>query len=217
MSCFCLIRTPADTHNTPPPPHTHTHTHARAHTNTHTHIHKHTRQISNRLNDMLRFLSLVKSQVSTHTQTRAHTQACTVHTNTQPPQTCVCMCVHEVVCVRVCLGVCYLLCAYLFTWQKHGNVRVVLETSHLKREIFFLTMYDVENCHICDLTIVRKMLSIKNYSTESGFFFWYQFFPRKLLYHVVSVDLVKFGPHWLSVFLGGHPLYIYIMHSSITC
>ena len=28
--------------------------------------------------------------------------------------------------------------------------------------------------------------------------FWYQFTPRKLL--MISVHLVKFGPHWLSVF-----------------
>ena len=95
-------------------------------------------------------------------------------------------------------------CAYLFTWQKHGNVRVVLETSHLKREMFFLTMYDVENCHICDLTIVRKMPVNQKLLNRIGIF-WYQFFPRKLLYPVVSVDLVKFGPHWLSVFLG-HPV-----------
>ena len=36
--------------------------------------------------------------------------------------------------------------------------------------------------------------------------FWYQFTPRKLLYHLVSLNLVKFGPHWLSVFIG--PPYI---------
>ena len=30
--------------------------------------------------------------------------------------------------------------------------------------------------------------------------FWNQFTPRKLLYHVVSVNFVKFGPHGLSVF-----------------
>ena len=92
----------------------------------------------------------------THTHTHTHTQTYTVHTNTQPPQTCVCMCVHELVCVRVCLGVCYICVCLLFTRQKHDNVRVVLETSHLTREIFFLTMYDVEDCHICDLTIVWK-------------------------------------------------------------
>ena len=36
--------------------------------------------------------------------------------------------------------------------------------------------------------------------------FWYQFTPRKLLYLTISVNLIKFGPHWLSVFLGGHPV-----------
>ena len=33
--------------------------------------------------------------------------------------------------------------------------------------------------------------------------FWYQFTPRKLLYLLVSLYLVKFGPHWLSVFFWG--------------
>ena len=32
--------------------------------------------------------------------------------------------------------------------------------------------------------------------------FWYQFTPRKLFYLMVSVNLVKFGSHWLSVFCG---------------
>ena len=42
---------------------------------------------------------------------------------------------------------------------------------------------------------------------------WYQFTLRKLLYLLVSLNLVKFGPHWLSVFFfffflgGGHPVY----------
>ena len=40
--------------------------------------------------------------------------------------------------------------------------------------------------------------------------FWYHFTPRKLLYHMVSVKLVKFGPHGLSVFLGPPCIYIYI-------
>ena len=30
--------------------------------------------------------------------------------------------------------------------------------------------------------------------------FWYHFTPRKLLYHIVSLNLVKFGPHWLFCF-----------------
>ena len=62
-------------------------------------------------------------------------------------------------------------------------------------------MYDVENRHIFDLTIVRKMPVNQKLLNRIGIF-WYQVFPRKFLYHVVSVDLVKFGPHWLSVFLG---------------
>ena len=32
--------------------------------------------------------------------------------------------------------------------------------------------------------------------------FWYQFTPRKLLYLMISVNLVKFCPHWLSGFFG---------------
>ena len=37
--------------------------------------------------------------------------------------------------------------------------------------------------------------------------FWYQFTPRKLLYLLVSLNLVKFGPHWLSVFFGPPCIY----------
>ena len=40
--------------------------------------------------------------------------------------------------------------------------------------------------------------------------FWYQFTPRKLLYLMISVNLVKFGPHWLSIFLEA-TLYIFII------
>ena len=34
--------------------------------------------------------------------------------------------------------------------------------------------------------------------------FWYQFTPRKLLYLLISLNLVRFGPHWLSVFFLDH-------------
>ena len=47
--------------------------------------------------------------------------------------------------------------------------------------------------------------------------FWYQFTPRKLPYHIISVNLVKFGAHGLSGFFlvfffggGGGILYIRI-------
>ena len=36
--------------------------------------------------------------------------------------------------------------------------------------------------------------------------FWYHFTPRKLLYLMIAIHLVKFGPHLLVV-LGGHPVY----------
>ena len=39
--------------------------------------------------------------------------------------------------------------------------------------------------------------------------FWYQFTPRKLLYLMILVNLVNFGPNWLSVFFG-HPVYFQI-------
>ena len=85
-----LFNTNASRHaQYPPPPHTHTHTHthlhththARAHTHTHTHththIHKHTRQISNRLNYILRFLTSHKflhipRRPRAHTHTSMH-------------------------------------------------------------------------------------------------------------------------------------------------
>ena len=206
MSCFCLIWTPADTHNTPPPPHTHKRTHARTHTRshtrtgTHTHTYTHTRQISNRLNDILRCLTSHKFlHTDTHTHTHTHTQTYTVHTNTQPPHSYACMCVHELVCVRVWLGVCYLcVCLLVYVAEARDcpcNLGIKpFETRHL-------LPYNVRCGKLSylwsDHCLVR-CLSIKNYSTESGFFFWYQFTPRKLLYDMILVNLVKFGLLGLS-------------------
>ena len=118
------------------------------------------------------------------------------------------VCVCTSLCVWVCLCVCYLcVCVYLYTWQKHDNGRVVLETSRLKREILFLTftMWRIVICVIWPL--FGKMHVNQKLLNRIGIF-WYQFTPRKLLYHVISVNFVKFGPFGLSVFFG-HPVYQY--------
>ena len=51
--------------------------------------------------------------------------------------------------------------------------------------------------------LFRKMAANQKPLNQIGIF-WYQFTPRKLLYLVILVNLVKFGPHWLS-FFGGPP------------
>ena len=88
------------------------------------------------------------------------------------------------VCVRVCV-IC--VCVFLCAWQKHGNIRVALEASHLKRD-----MYGVEHCNICDLTIVWKMPVNQKLLNRIGIF-WYHFTPRKLLYHMISLNLGQLG------------------------
>ena len=90
--------------------------------------------------------------------------------------TCLC-----IACVRVFAYVCtslwwvrkrYLcVCVNLCAWHKHDNIRVALEISQLKQEILFLT------CMMWSMIVIfvnwplfeSKCLSIKNYSTESGF------------------------------------------------
>ena len=87
-------------------------------------------------------------------------------------------------------------------------IRAALGTSHLKRVILFLT------CTVWTMVIImiwplfRNMnqYNNQNFINEKPLnrigIFWYHFTPRKLLYLMVSVNLVKFGPHGLSVFLG---------------
>ena len=47
--------------------------------------------------------------------------------------------------------------------------------------------------------LFRKMAANQKLLNQIGIF-WYQFTPRKLLYLMISVNMVKFGPHWLYVF-----------------
>ena len=123
----------------------------------------------------------------------------------------VCVCVYVCVCVRVCVwgggGGC---CPCLLAFVLNRNTTWALETSHLKRDVLFLT------CTMWSMVIIiviwplfRKMPANQKPLNRIEIF-WYQFTPRKLLWHVVSINLVKFGPHWLSVFLG--PLCIYIVY-----
>ena len=53
--------------------------------------------------------------------------------------------------------------------------------------------------------LFRKMAANQKPLNQIGIF-WYQFTPRKLLYLMIPLNLVKICPHWLSV-LGGHPVY----------
>ena len=80
-----------------------------------------------------------------------------------------------------------------------------LETSQLKRDVLFLTSTMWSMVIIVIWPLFRQMPANQKPLNRIEIF-WYQFTPRKLLYHMVSLDLVKFGPHGLSVFLG-HPVY----------
>ena len=138
---------------------------------------------------------------------------------------CVCMCVHESVCVcvcvcvcaRACVCMCLCLCYYYFFFcvcvcllvcvAEARQYPCSLENKSFETRDHVPYMYDVEHCHICDLTIVWKMPVNKKLLNRIGIF-WYHFTPRKLLYYMISVKFVKFGPLGLSVFLG-HP---YTLH-----
>ena len=83
--------------------------------------------------------------------------------------------------------------------KEHYMIRAALGISHLKREILFIT------CTMWCIVIIviwplfRKMPVNQKPLNRIGIF-WYQFTPRKLLYLMVSLNFIKFGPHWLSVF-----------------
>ena len=65
--------------------------------------------------------------------------------------------------------------------------------------------------------LFRKMAANQKQLNQIGIF-WYQFTPRKLLYLMISVNLVNFGPHWLSgFFLATLYIYIYIAHIYTIC
>ena len=87
-------------------------------------------------------------------------------------------------------------------------IRAALETSHFKREIFFITCTMENKVIIVIWPLFRKMAANQKPLNQIEIF-WYQFTPRKLLYLMKSVNLAKFGPHWLSFFFffggGGGP------------
>ena len=65
---------------------------------------------------------------------------------------CVCMCVHELVCVW-CVFRC--VCVYLCAWQKHDMIDPCsLGNKPFEMRDLVPYMYDVEHGHNCDLTIV---------------------------------------------------------------
>ena len=54
-------------------------------------------------------------------------------------------------------------------------------------------------------------------TTQPNRVFWYQFTPRKLLYHMILVNLVTFGPLGLSVFFGPPCIRIYTLSVVKAC
>ena len=122
---------------------------------------------------------------------------------------CVCVCVCACVCVRACVRACVCVwggggCACLLAFVLNRSTTWALETSHFKREVLFLTCTMWSMILIVIWPLFRKMTANQKPLNRIEIF-WYQITPRKLVYHVVSIHFVKFGPHWLSVFLG-HPV-----------
>ena len=76
-----------------------------------------------------------------------------------------------------------------------------LGISHLKWKILFITCTMWRIVIIVIWPLFRKMPVNQKPLNWIGIF-WYQFTPRKLLYLLVSLNMVKFDPHWLSVFIG---------------
>ena len=67
---------------------------------------------------------------------------------------CVCLCVHELGCVRVCLGVCYFGVCLLVCVEEARQYPCSLGNKPFEIRDHVPYVYDVEHCHICDLTIV---------------------------------------------------------------
>ena len=86
-------------------------------------------------------------------------------------------------------------CVYLC---KHDMIRAALETSHLKREILFLTRTMWSMVIIVIWPLFKKKIVNKKPLNRIGIF-WYHFTPRKIPYFMVSFNLVKFGSHGLWV------------------
>ena len=134
----------------------------------------------------------------------------------------VCVCSH--VCARACVCACVVTCVLFLCVSSCVRGRSTTVSRQPQKQ----TIWNERSCslhvrcgalsYLGSYHCLEKCLSRKNYSTESGFF-WYHFTPRKLLYHMISVNLVKFGLIGLSGFFfffffwGGATLYIYILKS----
>ena len=121
---------------------------------------------------------------------------------------CVCACVCVCVCVCVSVCVCACVCVYVFCLSRCLFVCI----AEAQNDPYSLgnKPFHTRDLVPCNKVIVvirplfRKMAANQKPLNQIGIF-WYQFTPRKLLYLMISLNLVKFGPHWLSVFWG-HPV-----------
>ena len=112
-------------------------------------------------------------------------------------------CVHELVCVFRCvlLVLCLPVCV-AEAWHDPGSLwNKPFEMSDLVPYII-CTMWTMVIILIWPL--FRKM-PVNQKPLNRIVIFWNHFTPRKLRNLIVSVNFVKFGPHWLFVF-GGHPV-----------
>ena len=111
-------------------------------------------------------------------------------------------------CVCVC-AVCVRECVYVFCVSRCLFVRI----AEAQNDPCSLGKQAISHERSCSLPVpcnkvkieiqplFRKMAANQKPLNQIGMF-WYQFTPRKLLYLMISLNLVKFVPHWLSVFLG---------------
>ena len=110
-------------------------------------------------------------------------------------------------CLRYCVRVfaCGCSLCHVCAWQKHDMIRAALETSNLKREILFHACFMWSLIIIIVIwTLFRKMPANQKPLNRIGKF-WYHFTPRKIPYLMVSVNLVTFGLHGLSVWVFSLP------------
>ena len=113
---------------------------------------------------------------------------------------CVCVCV----CVKVCVSTC--VCGRITTWSMQLWKQVIWTKRSCSLHVPWAWA-----C-IVIWPLFRKM-PINQKPLNRIRIFWYHFTPRKLLYLMVSINLVKFGPHGLSVFWGATLFWNVHVHS----
>ena len=97
-------------------------------------------------------------------------------------------------------------------WQRMGHELINIhlgtdDSPFVVRPCLHVRYGALSYLHICDLTIVWKNACQSNTTQPNRDCFWYHFTPRKLLYHMISVNLSNLGHLGCPFFFGGATLY----------